>query len=63
VVVSRRAWVNGEVACPKCSVPLDAERDTITFSQASGETRWSGAKVLHQRCGHAFRVTFTEVKT
>jgi hypothetical protein len=61
-VVSRRDWVQGEVTCPKCGLPLDAERDDVSYFQAAGDPRWAGARVLHRRCGHTFRMTFVEVK-
>jgi len=62
LVVSRRAWVQGEVRCPMCGLPLDAERDVVSYFQAAGDPRWAGAHVLHHSCGHTFRMTFVEVK-
>ena len=57
-VVSRKAWLHGELRCPACGLPLRAHLDLDDYIRVNSDTRATGALVTHRRCGATFRVVF-----
>ena len=52
------AWRHGEVACPGCGLPVDAQHDIVEERRTVTSTEPIGALVTHRRCGTPFRIEF-----
>jgi hypothetical protein len=57
-IVSRRAWLHGEVLCPSCGLPIE-KRDLDEELPEPGSAQPIGAVVTHRRCGATFRLEFS----
>jgi phage terminase large subunit GpA-like protein len=50
-------WRHGEVECPGCGLPVDAQHDEVEeFRSTSSEP--DGAIVRHRCCGARFQIEF-----
>jgi hypothetical protein len=49
---------HGEVACPGCGLPVDAQRDIVEELRTVTSSEPIGALVTHLRCGTPFRIEF-----
>jgi hypothetical protein len=61
-VISRHAWVHGQVRCPNCDLPIDRIRDHGDYLWDDSGARSYGVQGKHERCGAAFRFDFDDVR-
>jgi len=52
------AWRHGEVQCPGCGLPVDAEHDAAEELRTVTSSEPWGVLVTHLRCGTPFRIEF-----
>jgi len=59
-VVSRKAWLHGEVRCPSCGLHLRSSLDLESYIRSHSDTRATGAIVEHRRWGARFTIEFDD---
>jgi hypothetical protein len=56
--ISLSDWRHGEVECPGCGLPVDAQHDEVEELRSITSSEPDGAIVTHRHCGAHFQIEF-----